>query len=71
MPWARFVMLCALTQYPALHCESNLPFSFFNALEGEKQFAGSSSAFLWTEKIFYLFLETYIYLSCPFPFLVS
>lgn len=71
VPWARFVMLCALTQYPALRHESNLPFSFFRALKGKKQSAGSSSAFLWMDKIFYLFLEMYIYLSCPFPFLVN
>ena len=45
MPWARFIMLCALTQYPALCGKSNLPFSFFKALEGEKQFAGSSLPF--------------------------
>lgn len=40
---ARFFMLLALTQY--LHWETNLPFSFFKALEGEEQFAGPSSAF--------------------------
>lgn len=40
---ARFFMLLALTQY--LRWETNLPFSFLKALEGEEQFAGPSSVF--------------------------
>lgn len=42
MPWAQFVILCTFTRYPALCCESNLPFSFFKALESEEQIAGST-----------------------------